>query len=451
MAGIPELATKRPRVLFLNPGLYALGGMQAWLAELMPGLEEEGLEVFLGVADGRWQQATGYLAAFPWPRAVRVRNGTGTRLGARKAVVRALRRLRPELLVVAHLVSALEAVAWMRARGEPAPKLVVSFHALSAGFLEDLGRFRSVVDAVILPTRLLVEAARLRSGLPSNRILHGPYAVQVPGAPPELRGEPGRLRVLYAHRLENDQKRVFDLVGIVQALERLGVGFELEVVGSGPDEEELRQRLEALELRSGSIRLAGGVLPAQLLGEKLLPDRTLLVTSQWENGPMVVFQAMARGVPVVSSRYLSSGLEGILRHEETALLFDIGDCEGAAKQLARARLPELRRRLRGTAWTVVFERLERSRVAGHWASMLRQVLAWKPQGRPDPPPAPPPRGRLDRWLGVGAAEWLRCWLRWPARVGGPGDEWPHTLGGGISDEDYLSWLFQLEHGLLERG
>jgi glycosyltransferase involved in cell wall biosynthesis len=440
-----------PRVVFLNPGLYALGGMQAWLAELMPGLELEGFEVFLAVADGRFQATEGYLRAFPWPRSVRVLNRTGTRLGARFAVHELLETVQPDLLVVAHLVSALEAVAERRARGQPSPRLLVSFHALEDGFFVDVERFSAAIDGLVLPNRLLVGAARRRGVLPPERIFHGPYALEVPPFPEVVSWrEGGPLQIVFAHRLEASQKRILDLPKVLVELERRAVAFELQIVGGGPDEGALRSAIEALPLPlPARVAWRGPLLPEVLYREVLTPERTLLITSSWENGPMVVLQAMARGVPVVSSRYLSSRAEGLLRDRETAWLFEVGDAQGAANALVLSTLEPNRSEVRRRAWEAVAERHERMRVAHLWAEIFRRVLNDPPPDLPCRlPEDPAPRGRLDRWFGVRVAEHLRRLFGLPGYVGGPGDEWPHTLGGALSQVELFRWLAQLEAELV---
>jgi glycosyltransferase involved in cell wall biosynthesis len=71
----------------------------------------------------------------------------------------------------------------------------------------------------------------------------------------------------------------------------------------------------------------------------------LVITSSWETGPIVAWQAMASGMAVVSSRYVGAGLEGALEHDATALLFPCGDTDAAAGELARLREPALLERL----------------------------------------------------------------------------------------------------------
>ncbi len=87
--------------------------------------------------------------------------------------------------------------------------------------------------------------------------------------------------------------------------------FHVEVIGDGPDEGCCGAPSKASAVGDRFV-FRGPVPPADLLSNELRPGRILLVTSTWENGPLVLFQAMARGMGAVSSRYVGSGREGAL-------------------------------------------------------------------------------------------------------------------------------------------
>ena len=71
--------------------------------------------------------------------------------------------------------------------------------------------------------------------------------------------------------------------------------------------------------------------------------------------PNVLKEAMAMGVPVVTTRL--GGIEELVAHEETGLLAPPGDIEALAKSLERLLADaELRRRLANQARRVIEER-----------------------------------------------------------------------------------------------
>src|ERR1044072_10027559 len=88
------------RVMFFNPSLYGAGGMQAWLAGLMPDLVARGWEVWLALPPAPHNDAAAYLHNYPWEPHVLVDNPTCSRIGRLRGVQRALARVRPDVLVV---------------------------------------------------------------------------------------------------------------------------------------------------------------------------------------------------------------------------------------------------------------------------------------------------------------------------------------------------------------
>lgn len=437
-------ASARRRVLFLNPSLYAVGGMQAWLAALMPDLRESGWDVGLALPAGRFNDVDAYLAQYPFEPCVRIENPTGTRLGRLLAVERALRSFRPDLLVVANIASAYPAVERMRARGGWAPRVAACVHTLDPGIFADLRRFAHVIDGLVAPNRLIAAAGVEVSDLDAARTHYAPYRVDVPDAPPEPPARGAKLELVYVHRLDHRQKRALDLPPLLAALERGGVPVRLSVVGFGEAENELRERLSG-PTAAGRVEWLGTVPPGELRERALGPRRVLLVLSRWEMGPMVAWQAMGWGSPVVASRYLGSGLEGVLRDGENALLFDVGDMEGAARAIARlADDPELRERLASRAWRDVRSRFSRETATAAWDAALRRILDGPSLPRPVRWEMPAAAGRLDRWLGVAAAERVRRLSGRRARASGPGDEWPHALSAGPSSEELLRRLAALD-------
>ena len=434
------------RVMFFNPSLYAIGGMQAWLAGLMPDLVARGWEVWLALPTGPHNDAAAYLHNYPWEPHVLVDNPTCSRIGRLRGVQRALARVRPDVLVVANLVTAYHAVAGLRARGEWAPRLVACNHTLDGGIFADLRRFRPILDALVAPNRLIAAAAEEVSGVDPTRIFYAPYRVEAGPPPAESAGdEPPTL--VFVHRLDHEQKRALDLPPLMRALTARGVDARLEIVGHGPAEEALRAAF-ADDVAAGRVRFLGAVPPADLRERVLRPGRVLLVLSSWEFGPLVAWQAMAWGALVVSSRFVGSGLEGFLRDGGNALTFPVGDVHAAAAAVDRLRDPALRARLAKQAAADVRQHFASEVATTAWDEALRATCAREPLPRP---PAPAPvavAGRLDRILGVSGAEVVRRALHRQVPTAGPGDEWPHTEGGGLTHCELLRRLHTLDGAAL---
>lgn len=434
------------RVLVLAPSAYLLGGVQDWLANLVPGLRAGGLEVTVAVPDGDHHRhgpyARAYLALVAQPLA----NPSGSAEGRIRAIAALLGRLNPQLVLGVNLVDLYPAAQRARRRGRFDGRVVMTLHALQAEYFDDLRRHGAGIDAVIATNRLACRLASERGGMDPARVLYAPYGVPVPPwqAPG---GDPAdTLKLAWVGRLEQAQKRVHDLPPLLTALEAQGLEVQLSIAGDGEERPALERSL-APWIAAGTVRLLGHVNQHRLAEEIYGHHHALVITSAWETGPIVAWQAMASGMAVVSSRYVGSGLEGALEHDATALLFPCGDVAAAAAQLARLPQPALLERLSRAGHALVAGRYSEGASLEAWQRALEQVMVLTPLTAGPPEPAPAPAGRLDRWLGGRRGEDLRQLLGQRFRHGSAGSEWPHSggEGDGTAEADLLAAASRLDH------
>lgn len=419
--------------------------MATWLDYLAHGLEAREWRPVLGLVAGKHHDPDLYLREHPFDPVEIIRAPTGTVEGRVRALVRAIRRVRPDLVATANIPDVFRAVDRMRRRGDRSLRVLMTLHGLQPDYFQDIEAFRAVIDGVVCTNRLTCELAERIGGMDPSRIFYAPYGVEAQLTYEEREAGDGELRILYCGRFDQDQKRVLDLPQILCALDSKGVPSSLTLAGGGPLETDLREALTPW-VETGRAHFAGG-LGAGALAEEYGRADALLITSSWETGPIVAWEAMAAGVPVVSSRFLGSGLEGALVDGESSLLFPVGDAEGAAECLVRlAGSLELRDTLRKNAKKLVCERYSTSHSVGQWAGALKRVLERPPRSASQSLPPIQPQGRLDRLLGVGAAETVRHLLRRRFEHAGPGGEWPHSYGDRSNDEEFLAQARDLDRG-----
>lgn len=121
---------------------------------------------------------------------------------------------------------------------------------------------------------------------------------------------------------------------LVRAVAAAGVG--VDVIGRGPQLEELRALAEELE---ADVRFAG-FLTGDALDEAISGARAVVLPSEWyENAPLSVLEAYALGKPVIASSM--GGLPELVAHGETGWIFDAGRVDELAALLASVRaLPD---------------------------------------------------------------------------------------------------------------
>ncbi|MCT0208528.1 glycosyltransferase family 4 protein [Synechococcus sp. CS-1332] len=434
------------RVLVLAPSAYLLGGVQDWLANLVPGLRAGGLEVTVAVPDGDHHRHGPYAQAYPALAAQPLANPSGSVEGRIRAIATLLGTLNPELVLGVNLVDLYPAAQRARRQGRFHGRVVMTLHALQAEYFDDLRRHGAGIDAVIATNRLACRLASERGGMDPARVLYAPYGVPVPPwqAPG---GDPAdTLKLAWVGRLEQAQKRVHDLPPLLTALKALGLEVQLSIAGDGEERSALERSL-APWIAAGTVRLLGHVNQHRLAEEIYGHHHGLVITSAWETGPIVAWQAMASGMAVVSSRYVGSGLEGALEHDTTALLFRCGDVAAAAAQLARLRQGALLERLSRAGHALVAGRYSEGASLAAWRRAIEQVMELSPLSGIPPEPDPAPAGRLDRWLGRRRGEDLRQLLGQRFRHGSAGSEWPHSGGeaDGAVEADLLAAAGRLDH------
>jgi glycosyltransferase involved in cell wall biosynthesis len=313
----------------------------------------------------------------------------------------------------------------------------MSVHGIERHLYADMRRYRDAIDGVICTNRLACALSETLGEIPGGRVYYAACGAELPMRVPRG-GTANPLRIVYSGRLETPQKRSMDLVKIVGGLRQRGVPFHLDVVGDGPDHEALAMRLEP-EVKAGRVSMHG-FLPASILHEFVYPSAdVMLVTSEWETGPIVAWEAMAHGICLVSSRYVGSVREGALRHGANAMLFPVGDTDAATSALERVAIDaDLRSILRQGGKRLVEERYCREVSADAWSGALSGVLAL--QARPAASlPVPSTRGRLDRLFGTERGESIRSILRLShSAAGDPGGEWPHSHSDAANDGAF--WL-----------
>ncbi len=164
-------------------------------------------------------------------------------------------------------------------------------------------------------------------------------------APPAAPNPDAPLRLIYAGRLEEPQKRVSRLVRVFDSLAKQGIPFSAVVAGDGPARSAF---LEALSRSPANTAVSCvGAVDETHLGSMLAQSDLFLLTSSYEGLPLALLEAMAAGVCPVAMR-IESGLEDMLLPGTNAIVVPQGDVDAMVADIAgldrdRGRLESLKR------------------------------------------------------------------------------------------------------------
>ena len=192
--------------------------------------------------------------------------------------------------------------------------------ALETTLHNALGSYRNNVDRFILPshfhTNKLVEW-----GLPREKTRYLPNAVDVS----QLRADytPGD-RFVFVGRLSEEKGLLTFVKAVAEA------GSKATIVGTGPQEDELRQTVEA----TGADVEFAGYQTGDALFDIVRGARALVLPSEcYENAPVVLLEAYGVGTPVLGSNL--GGIPELIVENETGLLAQAGDVDSFATALKR--------------------------------------------------------------------------------------------------------------------
>lgn len=153
------------------------------------------------------------------------------------------------------------------------------------------------------------------------------------------------VRVLYSGRLDQPDKRVLDLLPLVDGLLSAAVPFTLTLAGQGSETAALLDGFAGLP-HAGRVRLIGAIPPPDM-PEVYSQHDVLIQPSSVEGLSNSLLEAMAAGlVPVVTRT--RSGVGEVVTAGENALTVEVGDVNGmvgAISELTRspARLEQMGR------------------------------------------------------------------------------------------------------------
>lgn len=267
-------------------------------------------------------------------RTVGIDKGTGKRFQLRAKLpwyTRATSRFLDEAPVDALLATdpvfvAAAKRAGRRKRGQSVPAVFSWLH-FPLDALANVSYLREADGHLVISAQIGEQIKTLGHAAPIW-LVHNP----VPEPDGLLNHPPETTTLLYAGRLQNRQKRLDVLLeGLSRLLDR---EWRLVVAGDGPDRNALESLAARLHLAPRVTWLGWQTDPWRAAGRVT----ALVLTSDYEGLPMVLLEALARGIPVIATD-CPTGPRDIVRSGENGLLIPPGSPDDVAKAVTKAFAP----------------------------------------------------------------------------------------------------------------
>jgi glycosyltransferase involved in cell wall biosynthesis len=329
---------------------WAMGGVTVFAGNLVRGLKERGVSARILVTDSSRQP--GEPLALPAGSVVEYAPWSHKR--SRRTRWQALIGYLEENAPCVYLPNHDFEYACVSARLSQRVAVIGHLHGDSDEYYEHFAALGRYWNATVAGSQHIASVVRSRYPRLAARVVVIPYGVTFPPNPPAKEVPTGApLRILYSGRLKHATKGVLHLPPIVEALIRRQVPLRLDITGTGPDEDALKQAFKT-HVGRGIVRFLG-VVPEEELPGVYQQNDVCILTSIFEGKPVSLVEAMGYGcVPVVTD--IRSGIPELVHDSKNGYMVPVTAFETFADRLALLyHDPPRRRQMAQEAYATVVE------------------------------------------------------------------------------------------------
>lgn len=165
-----------------------------------------------------------------------------------------------------------------------------------------------------------------------NDMVVKPYAVKVET---ELNrnysDDKAPIKLIYAGRISQTQKRIFDLLTLIEKLEEKNVNYEFRIIGNGMEFGSFAKNLATMSKSTQKrVSLEPG-LPPKMMAETWRSADVFISVSEYEGTSIAMLEAMGQGcVPVVTA---VSGTQAVIADKDNGFLHSVGHLDSLAETI----------------------------------------------------------------------------------------------------------------------
>ncbi len=321
-----------------------IGGAQTFLPELLRGLTKKGHQVLVvsnGEPDKRVKKQLEDSGAKIEPAAWK-KNALAQ--DAAPVFAKWVNAIRPDL----YIVSVSPDIGWLTLPMlDPSITTLTIGHTDAPTFYLPAKHYAKFLTGAIGVSKQVSREYVKKAGLLDEQVEWIPYGVEANPQSPSREGS-GTLQLIFVGRLEEQQKRIADLVKLVRLLSANQVNYHVDIIGDGPQQSEIVNGLEK-EIKEKKVKLWGWLNKEDVL-KKYRQSDVFLLTSAYEGFCIALVEAMANGCcPLVTD--IESGNKDLVVDGVNGFVLPLGDTNAFAKKINELKAdPGKLLHLRQEAW-----------------------------------------------------------------------------------------------------
>ena len=235
--------------------------------------------------------------------------------------------------------------------------------------------FYNRADRVTAPSAEIAEALQRHHGREAT-VLSNPVRFNLFNRFADTTRPDDVFRLVFFGRV-SFEKNIDVVIETLRLLRERGRNAELQIMGSGPAEASLQQRVQQQNVSNHVV--FHGTLRKESLAQAVSQCHCMVTASTIENQPLTIPEAMAAGLPCVGADCL--GIPGLVKDGENGFLFPPFDSAGAADRIETLMdSTELQSRVSAGAIETA-RSLSESAVVDRYLSLYEQVIAAKRAAR----------------------------------------------------------------------
>ena len=212
----------------------------------------------------------------------------------------------PVDLIHVHILTRLGVVAWIQKLLHKTPYIITEHWSRYLPGNDFGGFMRKLATKIVVRNAKLVTTvtnnlakAMQNHGLKNDNYVVLPNVVNLDMFHISEKKNNTPCKIIHVSCFEDKSKNISGLLESLKIVEQKGIDFQCTLIGEGMDFDLMKAKAEELQLIN-KVSFTG-LLEGQKLADELSSGDFLVLSSNYENMPVVILEALASGLPVVST------------------------------------------------------------------------------------------------------------------------------------------------------